>query len=291
MNMMTVKQVSLLTGVSVRTLQFYDEIGLFKPTQITGAGYRMYDENAMEELQQILFFKELDFTLKEIRAIMDDPEFDKTAAFEKQRELIRMKRDRLDSLLRLLEKLIKGEKCMEFKEFDMSDYFRILAEFKMEHTSAVAERFGSLERYDEMIAELKTHEDEIAEMAVRHYGDPAHFTKAMEDSLLDFLIKGPAISPEKAGELTEQTDAITRKLTADLSRDAASPQVQALVRELISAGGQWDEGSQSGKGYWSSMAGLYETNAAMIQAVDRKYGDGAARFLSLALKTFLMDQN
>ena len=67
--MMTVKQMSSLTGVSVRTLQFYDEIGLLKPAQVTEAGYRMYDENAVAELQQILFFKELDFTLKEIKAV------------------------------------------------------------------------------------------------------------------------------------------------------------------------------------------------------------------------------
>ena len=93
--MMTVKQVSVLTGVSVRTLQFYDEIGLLKPTQMTESGYRLYDESALEVLQQILFFKELDFTLKEIKVIMENPQFDKKAAFEKQKELIRLKRDRL----------------------------------------------------------------------------------------------------------------------------------------------------------------------------------------------------
>ena len=71
--MMTVKQMSSLTGVSVRTLQFYDEIGLLNPTQVTEAGYRMYDENTLAVLQQILFFKELDFTLKEIKAIMASP--------------------------------------------------------------------------------------------------------------------------------------------------------------------------------------------------------------------------
>ena len=82
--MMTVKQVSVLTGVSVRTLQFYDEIGLLKPTQMTDSGYRLYDESALEVLQQILFFKELDFTLREIKVIMENPQFDKKAAFEKQ---------------------------------------------------------------------------------------------------------------------------------------------------------------------------------------------------------------
>lgn len=71
--MMTVKQVANLTGVSVRTLQFYDEIGLLKPAGLTEAGYRLYDENTLETLQQILFFKELDFTLKEVKTIMENP--------------------------------------------------------------------------------------------------------------------------------------------------------------------------------------------------------------------------
>ena len=96
--MMTVKQMSSLTGVSVRTLQFYDEIGLLKPTQVTEAGYRMYDENTLAVLQQILFFKELDFTLKEIKAIMASPLYDRKDAFEKQRELIQIKRDRLNAV-------------------------------------------------------------------------------------------------------------------------------------------------------------------------------------------------
>lgn len=78
--MRTVKQVSALTGVSVRTLQFYDEIGLLKPTSVTEAGYRLYGDGALEVLQQILFFKELDFSLKEIKAILENPSFDRRAA-------------------------------------------------------------------------------------------------------------------------------------------------------------------------------------------------------------------
>jgi len=131
--MMTVKQMSSLTGVSVRTLQFYDEIGLLKPAQVTEAGYRMYDENAVAELQQILFFKELDFTLKEIKAVMASPLYDRKDAFEKQRELIRIKRDRLNALLELLDRLIKGERTLDFKEFDMSNYFQVLTDYKRTH--------------------------------------------------------------------------------------------------------------------------------------------------------------
>ena len=86
--MRTVKQVSELTGISIRTLHYYDEIGLFKPSEVTESGYRLYDESALEVLQQILFFKELDFTLREIKVIMENPQFDKKAAFEKQKRCV-----------------------------------------------------------------------------------------------------------------------------------------------------------------------------------------------------------
>jgi len=126
---MTVKQVSELTGISVRTLHYYDEIGLFKPSKVTESGYRMYDNDALETLQQILFFRELDFPLKDIKTIMLNPKYDKNKAFANQRKLIQVKRDRLNDLLNLLDKLIKGEKCMSFKEFDMSEYTNALEEF------------------------------------------------------------------------------------------------------------------------------------------------------------------
>lgn len=129
--MKTVKQISELTGISVRTLHYYDEIGLLKPTMITDVNYRMYDDNALKSLQQILFFKELDFSLKDIKIIMLSPNFNPYEAYEKQKKLIKAKRDRLDGLLKLLEKLSKGESCMSFKEFDMSDYFTALEDYKI----------------------------------------------------------------------------------------------------------------------------------------------------------------
>ena len=177
--MMTVKQVAALTGVSARTLQFYDEIGLLKPTEVTEAGYRLYGEGALETLEQILFFKELDFTLKEIKAILDDPAFDKAAAYRKQRELIGMKRDRLNGLLERLDRLIGGEKCMDFKEFDMGGYFKALNDFKSTHEDQILERLGSMEAFDQMAAELRSREEEVAPMAAAQYGSLENYTRAM----------------------------------------------------------------------------------------------------------------
>jgi len=128
--MRTVKQVSDLTGVSVRMLHYYDEIGLLKPSAITEAGYRLYDDEALAVLQQILFFKELDIPLKEIKEIMGNPHFDKMQALEKQKKLLIIKRDRLNGLIELINKTLKGVNRVSFKEFDMTEFFNVLEEYK-----------------------------------------------------------------------------------------------------------------------------------------------------------------
>ena len=98
--MMTVKEVSKLTGVSIRTLQYYDKIGLLKPAEYTESGYRLYDDTALEMLQQILLFKELEFPLKEIREIISRPDFDRNKALEQQIALLTMKKEHLENLIR-----------------------------------------------------------------------------------------------------------------------------------------------------------------------------------------------
>ena len=90
--MKTVKEVSKLTGISVRTLHYYDEIGLLKPTQTNEAGYRLYDDKALEVLQQILFFREFDMPLGDIKSIMEDPELDRNQLLNSQREMLVLKK-------------------------------------------------------------------------------------------------------------------------------------------------------------------------------------------------------
>lgn len=124
--MLTVAQVQKSTGVSVRTLHYYDELGLLMPTVTTEAGYRLYDDAALERLQLILFFRELEFPLKEIQRILDQPGFDRKAALRDQIELLKMQRAPLTGLIELASKELKGESVMEkFEAFDkkaISDY-------------------------------------------------------------------------------------------------------------------------------------------------------------------------
>ena len=99
--MMTVNEVSKLTGVSVRTLHYYDEIGLLCPEKVTEVGYRLYGEAELDRLQHILLFRELQFPLKEIRRILDSSDFDRNRALEQQITLLKMKKEHLDNLIAL----------------------------------------------------------------------------------------------------------------------------------------------------------------------------------------------
>ena len=112
--MRTVKDVSEITGVSIRTLRYYDEIGLLKPTELTEAGYRLYDNKALEKLQEIMFFRELEIPLIDIKKIMDNPNYDKERALLAQKSLLEQKRNRLNGIIELITDVMKGVNTMSF---------------------------------------------------------------------------------------------------------------------------------------------------------------------------------
>ena len=117
--MKTVNEVSRLTGVSIRTLHYYDEIGLLHPTQVTDAGYRLYDDTALEKLQHIMLFRELEFPLKEIKEIVDNPNFDRNKALEQQIKLLTLKKEHIENLIIYARGIhLMGVKDMDFSAFD-----------------------------------------------------------------------------------------------------------------------------------------------------------------------------
>ena len=102
---MHIKEFANLTGVSVRTLHYYDEIGLLKPAYFNEQnGYRGYDEKSLERMIEILFYRELDFPLKSIRCILSSPDYDKAQAIRKQKELLALKKERLEKMIAALDK-------------------------------------------------------------------------------------------------------------------------------------------------------------------------------------------
>lgn len=140
--MKTVKEVSDLTGVSVRTLHHYDAIDLLKPTRVTDAGYRLYDDAALQRLHAILLFRELQFSLKEIRAILDAPTFEPQDALEQQIRMLQLQRDRLDALISHARQIKEtGVIPMSFSAFDKTKLDEYAAEAK--------ERWGGTDAYKE----------------------------------------------------------------------------------------------------------------------------------------------
>lgn len=142
--MKTVKEISRLTGISVRTLHYYDEINLLKPTKTTNVGYRLYDDTALERLHSILLFRELQFPLKEIKAILDSSDFNTKTALEEQIKLLELQRNRLDEIIiSAREILTKGTENMNFSTFDKTEIKKYADEAK--------QKWGCTDAYKEYI--------------------------------------------------------------------------------------------------------------------------------------------
>lgn len=157
--MMTVHEVSKLAGVSIRTLQYYDKIGLLHPTGYTDAGYRLYDDADLERLQQILLYRELEFPLKDIREIMNCPDFDRSKALEQQIELLTLKKEHLDHLIKFaLGIKILGVKHMDFSAFDKSKLD--------EYARQAKEQWGNTSEYKEFAEKSKNRTDKENKLLV-----------------------------------------------------------------------------------------------------------------------------
>lgn len=117
-----IKEFAALTGVSTRTLHYYDEIGLLKPAYIDAhSSYRFYDETCLLRMQEILFYRELDFSLKSIRKILSSPGYNKATALQEQKMLLTLKKERLERLIAAIDSAAKGENIMSAfsnKEFE-----------------------------------------------------------------------------------------------------------------------------------------------------------------------------
>ena len=185
--MKTVNQVSKLTGVSVRTLHHYDAIGLLKPTQITEAGYRLYDDTALGRLQTILLFRELEFPLREIKQILDSPNFDAAAAIDDQIKLLELRRQHLDDLLNHARQIQKtGVISMNFKPFDTAQIDAYAAEAKA--------KWGKTDAYKEYEKRGKSADNGDALMVLfaevgklRHLSPESSEVQAMVANIQSFI--------------------------------------------------------------------------------------------------------
>ena len=236
--MMTVHEVSRLTGVSIRTLQYYDRIGLLPPAEYTEVGYRLYDDTALETLQQILLFRELEFPLKEIRQIIQSPAFDRRKALEQQVELLELKKERLDRLIALARGIqTTGVKQnMDFSAFDTKKLD--------EYAARAKEAWGDTPAYKEFEQKAKGRTDtENAELnrqmmaifadfgAIRDTDPAGEAAQALVRRLQDFItahyynctkpiLSGLGQMYAAGGEMTENIDRAGGIGTAEFSAKA-----------------------------------------------------------------------
>jgi len=148
---MQIKEFAEFTGVSVRTLHYYDEIGLLVPAFVDrSTGYRYYDERSLLRMQEILFYRELDFSLKNIGEILSSPNYDKNKALKEQKYLLTLKKERLERLILAIDDAVKGENVM--KAFDNSEFDKYKAEAK--------EKWGKTDAYNEHAEKTKHYSKE-----------------------------------------------------------------------------------------------------------------------------------
>lgn len=288
--MRTIKQVSDLTGISVRMLHYYDKIGLLKPSATTEAGYRLYDDESLESLQQILFYKELEVPLKNMREILESPQYDKVHALHEQKLLLSLKRDRLNELIALIERKLEGGNNMSFKEFDMSEYFYALEIFKKEHTDEVVEYYGSVEEFDKNLQAMRSKELEIAKMAIQEFGSIEKYTAAMKKNLnnLSSIMEGVQTIKGDINDYLSQITQITQRLTSDLSKDPHSAEIQVIVKEMDNMVREHYKilKMDMGENYWGMMGEQYLTKPEYTKINDQKYGKGATKFMGQALEYY-----
>ena len=283
--MKSISQVAKLTGVSIRTLQYYDEIGLLKPSKLTASGYRMYDGDALQTLQQILFFKELGFSLKKIKEILEKPDFDRVAAFKKQKELFLLKRDRLDRLIQLLKRLEKGEQCMSFKEFDLSDYIDALEDFKSNQVETVIKHWGSIENFDMFIQKIRDDEEHVAKLAIQQFGSIEKYTEEMKHNLAHFS----DIMEEWYSQIPEEmrTEDKFLKLASHKGEAVASEPVQRIVEEIITGAQTTAPKLLIGgiENYCRMIIDTY-SNDYLSKVFDTKHGAGSSEYIVKAFQYY-----
>lgn len=278
--MRTVKEISDLTGISVRTLHYYDEIGLLKPTEKSDAGYRLYDDKALETLQQILFFREFDISLKEIKAVLDNPALDRNQILQVQRKMLVTKKERMERLIASIDDILKGENKMDFTIFtktEVEEMFQTMLEHMPENMRNIAiKEFGSIEQWKKHYMEVVSSEEMQKGYAkvVEWYGGKDKFLS----------VARTPVSKEVAESHNKRIEAILQKLIAKQNCDIDSFEVKELVGEYGFVMKQLAQIKEE-KGFMMAQAQYYR-NEQIKPMIDEKYGEGASDFFAQAIENY-----
>lgn len=278
--MRTVKEISDLTGISVRTLHYYDEIGLLKPTEKSDAGYRLYDDKALETLQQILFFREFDISLKEIKAVLDNPALERNQILQVQRKMLVTKKERMERLIASIDDILKGENKMDFTIFtktEVEEMFQTMLEHMPENMRNIAiKEFGSIKQWKKHYMEVVSSEEMQKGYAkvVEWYGGKDKFLS----------VARTPVSKEVAESYNKRIEAILQKLIAKQNCDIDSFEVKELVGEYGFVMKQLAQIKEE-KGFMMAQAQYYR-NEQIKPMIDEKYGEGASDFFAQAIENY-----
>lgn len=276
--MKTVKEVSGITGVSIRTLRYYDEIGLLKPTQLTEAGYRLYDDKAIEKLQEILFFRELEVPLPEIRKIMENPDYDREQLLMAQKLLLEQKRNRLNGIIELITDVMKGVNTMSFEAFSKDEVQKIVNHtlecMSKENRGEQARRFGSLEKYKEYLSSGFSNEQAMADL-MKWYGSRE---KAMEA-----ILQSTGGREEIRQEQDENTAIYKLFMAAKASGDAAK---ERSAVELLAENYKKMFALDNARSILIDLSKEYLRNEKLAEVTDSQFGTGCSEYVADAIRRY-----
>ena len=272
--MKTVKEIAEITGISIRTLRYYDEIDLLKPTQLSPVGYRLYDKKALEKLQQIMFLKELELPLTEIKAIMDDPYYDKGKALITQKALLEKKRNRLNGMIELITDVMKGVNTMSFEAFNEEDIQKIL-----EHIKASMPK----EEYEEIVGKYGDGEDEKFKA---YFANGFKNDKVNADLIKYYGSKEKAVSSalettEDLSTYQQQNSEIYKELFELKDTDKIEKE-----KELISSLANLYKKMfhiDNARAMLIDLAKEYLENEKLAEVTDSQYGDGSSTYVAKAI--------
>ena len=278
--MMTIKEMSKLTGVSARTLRYYDEIGLLHPTGKSEAGYRLYDETALTVFQQILFFRELDIPLHTIKEIIDNPALDRNHILRVQKKMLTAEKERLERLIVSIDDALKGAEVMDFTIFsreESEDLFSAMLEHMPEKMKDTAiDEFGSVEEWKAHYIEAVSKEQVQKQYAkiVEWYGGKDAYISSVKNPL----------SEQIRTSYMERFENILDKLSERQTMDINSFEIRELIGEYGFVLKQLLQ-LKDEKGMMLTQAKFY-LDSKTRKTIDNKYGEGFSSFLSRAIIAF-----
>jgi Predicted transcriptional regulators len=290
LDMKTIKEVSDLSGISIRMLHHYDKIGLLKPDSYTNSGYRLYSDSSLITLQQILFFKELGIPLGQIKTILSSNRYNEIELLQKQKALLEIKRNRINGLIDLINKRIDGDDSISFKEFNMDDYINTLEAFKNTNHDMLIHLFGSDQKYDRILDKIKTKKNRIAQMAILEFGSIENYSNAMNKNMLNIpaIENGMQEIRKNKDKYISSANELIEELMANIHLDPTSNEVQVIVRKIDTNAKETYKilHMEMGSNYFGFMANLYTARTEFQKIYDTKYGDGATQFIASAYEYY-----